>query len=307
MMCALCTLFAMTSAGLCLAPARGSSQASRILLHRRILDACTWLGSAPLVSQIAACAPWLVCEDAIREAAAARALYLGRRCAAGMMVVAMLVVSLLFAWLVGSVLGVAVALIACVAMVPVFAASLERARKEAIATAMPDLLRSLSSSLGAGKTLTQAIGYVGSHAKGDAGRAFLRASLAVECGMSIADALTELERELDAPGVSLLACALTVSQRTGAPLDGLLRRSAALVEEQQSLKAELSTKTAQVRLSAHLVMILPAALVAFLAMLTPDYRQGLSTPVGLVCLLIACALDVVALFAMRKIMAEVRP
>ncbi len=307
MTCVLCCLFAMASVRLCLASPPGNARASRVLLHRRILDLCAWLGSAPPISALAASEPWITCEDALREEAAKRELYLGRREAAGAMVAAIAVASLVFGWLAGSLLATVVALPFGFFAVPAIASTLERKRRDAIAAVMPDLLRSLSSSLGAGKTLTQAIGYVGSHAKGDAGRAFLRASLAVQCGMSVSEALDELERTLDAPGVSLLTCALTVSQRTGAPLDDLLRRSAALVEEQQALKAELATKTAQVRLSAHLVMILPAALVAFLALLTPDYRQGLSNPVGLACLLIAVVLDVVALFAMRRIMAEVKP
>ncbi len=305
--CVLCCLFAMASASLCCHGASGSTRASRILLHRRVLDLCAWLGSAPILEPLVQSAPWIACEDALREAAAKVDLYLGRRSAAGAIVLATLAASLVASWLCGTLLMVPIALLGSLALVPFVAKALDRARKDSIAAAMPDLLRSLASSLGAGKTLTQAIGYVGSHAKGDAGRAFVRASLAVQCGMSVFEALGELERTLDAPGVSLLTCALTVSQRTGAPLDDLLRRSAALVEEQQSLKAELATKTAQVRLSAHLVMILPAALVAFLAMLTPDYRQGLSTLLGLACLLIAVALDVIALFAMRRIMAEVKP
>lgn len=307
MACVVCCLFAMVAANLFLAPAVGHAQASRILFHRRLIDACEWLGSLPVVSEISDSESWLTCEDALRDAAAARQLYLGRRGAAGAIIAALLAGSLVVAWLAGSPVVAPVALIAAFMAVPAVAASIERARRDAIDAAMPDLLRSLSSSLGAGMTLTQAIGYVGSHTKGDAGRAFLRASLAVQCGMSVSEALSELEHTLEAPGVALLTCALTVSQRTGAPLDDLLRRSAALVEEQQALKAELGTKTAQVRLSAHVVMALPAALVAFLAMLTPDYRQGLSTPVGLACLLIAVVLDVVALFAMRRIMAGVKP
>ncbi len=305
--CLLACVSAFLAVALLVSPARERGAAGRLVLHRRLLDLCTELGSTRPLLALEAWDPWRACVGAVREHAANYEIYLGDRAASGAMVLGALGAALVVSWLLGSLWAWPVALACALAAVPVVARSLERARRDAVARAMPDLLRSLSSSLGAGKTLTQAIGYVGTHTPGDAGRAFTRASLAVQCGMSVNQALADLERSLDAPGVALLTCALVVSQRTGAPLDDLLNRSAALVEEQETLKAELTTKTAQVRLSARLVMALPVALVAFLAALTPDYRAGLATPVGLACLLIAIVLDAVALVAMKRIMDQVSP
>ena len=109
----------------------------------------------------------------------------------------------------------------------------------------------------------------------------------------------------DAPGVELMVCALSVSARTGAPLQGLFLRSARLAERRFELERELTAKTAQVRLSARIVSALPVLLVAALVLVSPDYRAGVATPVGLGCVLVAALLDVVALSIIRRLMRSV--
>lgn len=175
------------------------------------------------------------------------------------------------------------------------------------ARAVPDAYRSLASGLASGQTMAQAMTYVGRHGRGTVGRAFLKGSFELDCGSSVSEALEVAAAGVGDPSMGLLSCALAISQRTGAPMAGLLERSAALVEEREGLQGLLRTKTAQVRLSAAVVMVLPVLLVASLALLSPDFRAGCATPVGAGCLAVAAALDVVAFGAMKKIMAGVEP
>ena len=185
------------------------------------------------------------------------------------------------------------------------ATSHERRRKEALAQEMPAVFRTLANSLGAGHTLVQSLDYVGVHERGIAGEAFARASLRLRCGMSAEDALRELGVELDAPGVGLMVTALAISQRTGSPLRELFHRSAQLVEQRGELVRTLSVKTAQVRLSVRIVCGLPPLMVLFLALVSPDYQSGLGTTSGIACLVVAAAMDGIALLAIRRIMGGV--
>ena len=50
---------------------------------------------------------------------------------------------------------------------------------------------------------------------------------------------------------------------------------------------------------------LPVLLVAALVLVSPDYRAGVATPVGLGCVLVAALLDVVALSIIRRLMRSV--
>ena len=203
--------------------------------------------------------------------------------------------------LLGTFAGVAVG---CVAAA-MWRSSRVRGRKRDLARQVPDAFRSLAGALAAGRTLPQAISYVGSMGTGPLNREFARASLLDSCGTPAADAIEQISARTDAPGVELMVCALTVSARTGAPLQGLFLRSAQLVERRFALERELEAKTAQVRLSAKIVSGLPVCLVALLVLTSPDFRAGLATPVGLGCVLAAALLDVVALAIIARLMRGV--
>lgn len=179
-----------------------------------------------------------------------------------------------------------------------------RARREVVA-AMPGVYRTLSVALASGQTLAQAVAYVGSRERGPVSEAFARMSLRLRCGSSTEDAVALLARELDAPGAELLATALVISHRTGSSLRDLLMRSAALAERQGEFERMLGVKTAQVRLSVRIVSLLPAVMIAILALVSPDFQSGLLTPAGVGCVCLAAMLDGVALLIIRRLMAGV--
>ena len=192
-----------------------------------------------------------------------------------------------------------------VALVPLWSARARSARVRELTQEMPSVLRTLSVAMGSGQTLSQAVEYVGSHEHGLAAEAFTRLSLRLRCGVATEPALDLLSRELDAPGVDLLATALVVSHRTGSPLRELLVRSARLVERQGECERLLAVKTAQARLSVRIVCALPVVMVLLLALISPDFQRGLLTPAGLLSVALALALDAVALLIIRKLMREV--
>lgn len=183
--------------------------------------------------------------------------------------------------------------------------ALKQKETERIAKEVPQVFRLLSGALTSGQTLTQAIGYVGRRGTGEIAAAFAKGALEIQCGGNAAYVLDGVAARIDAPSLKLLSCVLQISQRTGAPLADLLERGAQLVEEQSNLKQLLTTKTAQVRFSAQVVMILPALLVGLLALLSPDFRSGVMSALGFGALCVAAVLDGIAFISMKKIMASV--
>lgn len=180
---------------------------------------------------------------------------------------------------------------------------LKQKEKEQIAKEVPQVFRLLSGALTSGQTLTQAIEYVGRRGTGEIAVAFAQGALEIQCGGNAAHVLDSVAARIDAPSLKLLSCVLQISQRTGAPLADLLERGAQLVEDQSNLKQLLSTKTAQVRFSAQVVMVLPALLVGLLALLSPDFRAGVMSPLGFGAICVAVVLDSIAFLSMKKIMA----
>lgn len=181
----------------------------------------------------------------------------------------------------------------------------ERRRRRDLMAEMPGIYRTLSVAMGSGQTLAQAVEYVGSRGTGAASGAFARMSLRLRCGASTEEAVSLLAGELRAPGVGMLATALVISHRTGSPLRELLLRSARLVERQGEFERLLAVRTAQVRLSIKIVCLLPVVMIALLALISPDFQQGLLTVSGLSCVTLAMVLDGVALLIVRRIVRGV--
>lgn len=177
-------------------------------------------------------------------------------------------------------------------------------RREArdIEEAMPEAFAALSISLGSGHSLAQGMRFVGLHADEPVRTEFTRVAAAIGCGVPAADALDDLLERVDAPGLGLVALALKVSQRTGAPLAELLAEASSMVGDRIELKRRLDVKTSQARMSAHMVAAMPVAMVAVLSLLSADFRRGLATPVGAASVALALALNAVALAVIRRIM-----
>lgn len=174
-----------------------------------------------------------------------------------------------------------------------------------IAHMMPSIFRTIAVALGSGLTLSQSIEYVSKHTEGVVSESFCIADMQIKCGFPIEEAIEDLAERLDAPGVNLLASALVISHRTGSPLKNLLQKTAELVELQEKNQRLIATKTAQVRLSARIVCLLPVVLLIILSLVSPDFQKGLFTPSGVICTVIAMIMDCIALLIIRSIMKGV--
>lgn len=213
--------------------------------------------------------------------------------------------SILFAILFESVIGVLCGLFSLF-LVPYFL--YEHAKHQSaleIAHMMPSIFRTIAVALGSGLTLSQSIEYVSKHTEGVVSESFCIADMQIKCGFPIEEAIEDLAERLDAPGVNLLASALVISHRTGSPLKNLLQKTAELVELQEKNQRLIATKTAQVRLSARIVCLLPVVLLIILSLVSPDFQKGLFTPSGVICTVIAMVMDCIALLIIRSIMRGV--
>ena len=263
------------------------------------------LGSCALVAHLTEVDDCACVAAELRSRVAKFGLVLSSEGSYGLVAMCVASAGLAGALLSASIAGALVSVVACVGAVPVLATSARRSRQRALYEAMPAVFRTLATALGSGKTLAQAIEYVGIHESGRAGQEFASCALRLSCGESVEEALNTLSERLDAPGMGLLISALEVSQRTGSALEGLLTRSARMVEEQSELERLLGVKTAQARLSARIVCAMPALMVLLLSLVSQDFQRGLLTLQGVVCVSVAMAMDAAAMLIIRRLMKGV--
>jgi len=185
------------------------------------------------------------------------------------------------------------------------AALLQRVRdvraERALERELPDALRRVAAELGAGRTADRAL-MAAAVAGGGAGDAFAlagrRAAAGEEIGSALAAALGERAR--------FAAAAISLQLRAGGDLPSLLRSLALRLDERRGVNAEIRALTAQARLSARVVPLLPVVGLALAALLDAGaVRRLLTTAPGLAIVAVAAALDLAGLLAIRAIAGRI--
>ena len=181
----------------------------------------------------------------------------------------------------------------------------ERQRQALLGEQLPQLLESLSAALRAGQSLPQAL----ESARADmpepsaAWLAGLQAS--VRLGQAPELALEQAAEALQGPLAAdwrLLATGVAIQLDSGGDLAGLLDQLAETLRERQRLLAQARALTAQGRLSAWVVGLLPVALLMALELIDPDMVSPLfTTPQGWGMLAAAVVLEAMGVMVLRTI------
>jgi tight adherence protein B len=168
---------------------------------------------------------------------------------------------------------------------------------------IPDALRSLGICFSAGYSIQQAFEQTAQDTPEPLGRELRQAGFDVCAGRSIEEALTALEERTKATDLRFAIIALEIQHRTGGSLQELLENAADAVLASADLRRQLVVQTAQARLSAKVVTVLPLVLVAALSLALEGYLQTFfSSPEGLAILFAALGMEAAGIFAIRRIL-----
>ena len=173
--------------------------------------------------------------------------------------------------------------------------------ERALERELPDALRRVAAELGAGRTADRAL-LATAAAGGPASEAFALAGRRAAAGEDIAVALAAAL----GPRARFAAAAVSLQLRAGGDLPALLRSLARRLDERRGVNAEIRALTAQARLSARVVPLLPVVGLALAAMLDAGaVRLLLTTAPGLAIVAVAAVLDLVGLLAIRAIAGSI--
>jgi tight adherence protein B len=168
---------------------------------------------------------------------------------------------------------------------------------------IPDALRSLGICFNAGYSLQQAFEQTAQDTPEPLGTELRQASFDVCAGRSVEEALAALEKRTKAADLRFVIVALEIQHRTGGSLQELLENAADAVLASADLRRQLAIQTAQARLSARVITILPLILVAVLSLAMEGYLQSFFTSSeGLVILFVALGMEAAGVFAVRRIL-----
>ena len=178
-------------------------------------------------------------------------------------------------------------------------------RRKRIASQLPALLDILTGQLQAGHSLPEslqdAIPLLPRGVREEVAWIFQR----IRIGTPVSEALTHWEKRLPCEEVVLFVRPLNSALSTGSDVANLLSRCRDILQAKLLVEGRLRSMTAQGRLQAIVLTLLPPGFILVLSRIDPEYLpRCLGTAPGLAILSVAAILQLLGWLCIRKIMAE---
>lgn len=235
---------------------------------------------------------------------AARGWTSSREAVGSVLLVALTALALLLGLVTSSPVA-AIATPVCVSVVlSALAANAREKRQEAVREAVPEALESMAACLGSGFTLLQTFTQVAGDTPGPLGETFARSAHVLEIGGSAERALDELRDGAHASELAFVAVALDVQHQSGGAMRQVLDAATDTVKGELALRRTLRVQTAQAKLSARVVVVMPFVLVTAFSLASPDFlKPFFSSPFGYALLALAIVMQVAGIALVRRALA----
>jgi len=183
------------------------------------------------------------------------------------------------------------------------ASAWQRKHRNQLREQLPDALHAIGMCFSAGHTLQQALGHVAVETPDPLGMQLRYTVHEIDVGYGVSEALKRLEQRTNCEELNFVLVALDIHHMTGGSLKELLEGAAASISESLELVRSLEVQTAQARMSARIVTVMPLALVVLLSLIMPDYLTTFfSSPAGFMLLVGAFGLEALGVFMIRRIL-----
>jgi tight adherence protein B len=175
-------------------------------------------------------------------------------------------------------------------------------RRRAFGEQLGDTLQLLASNLRAGHSLMQAIDALSQETDPPTSDEFRRLLFECRLGRPLPEALRSIAERVDNEDFTWVVQAIEIHREVGGDLAELLDKVAGTIRDRARVRRVVETLTAEGRLSALILFLLPFGMAGLIRVTNPDYLHDLtSTSFGQVLLVLgACLLTIGGLW-MRKL------
>ncbi len=180
--------------------------------------------------------------------------------------------------------------------------SLRRRRLQRIEEQLPEALDFLSRALVAGHSLPMALELLGDEVDQPLSGELRKTVDEYNLGLSMNDAVQSLGDRLPSVDIEFFVSAVMTQSRTGGNLHELLDSLADTIRERQSLKGQVHALTANGRMTAMVLSLLPLFVAGVMMVVNQDYLAILiNHPLGKILVFLAACGQVTAYFVIKKI------
>lgn len=142
---------------------------------------------------------------------------------------------------------------------------------------LPDTLQLLAASLEAGYGLLQGVDTIVRESSPPTSTEFGRVLSEIRLGMPAHDALSAMAERLGVEDFRWVVLAMNVQREVGGNLAALLKTVADTLREREALRRSVKVLSAEGRLSAWVLTMLPIGLAVYMALVNPTYISLLTT------------------------------
>lgn len=179
-----------------------------------------------------------------------------------------------------------------------------RSRTHRFDEQLPDALGLIAGSLRAGYGLLQAVALVTEEMLPPASDEFRRLQTQARLGLPLESALDQMADRVDSEDFRWTVSAITIQREVGGNLAEVLDIVASTIREREALRRQVAGLTAEGRLSAAILLVLPFLEAAGLMLINPTYFLAMfGTPIGWALAGAAVVLMAVGALWMRTIVA----
>ena len=200
--------------------------------------------------------------------------------------------------------GLALAIAVCVG-VGAYVHVKKSRRQAAFAEQLPQVLQLITTALRSGFGLSQAIESVAEEAEEPARGEFAHVLAEVRMGRDLSESMHALAERMESQDLEWIVSAIDINRETGGNLSEVLHNVGATIRERGRLARQVRTLTAEGRLSARILMVMPLLLLAWQWRVNPDNFALLTEGAGLLALGVAGLLLLVGAVWVRNVVKSV--
>jgi tight adherence protein B len=171
---------------------------------------------------------------------------------------------------------------------------------------LPEAMELLSRSLHAGHTLPSAMELLSGEMAPPMSTEMLIAFEEQRFGISIADSLVHMVGRVDSPDLKYFVTAVLIQQETGGNLVELVEKIGRIIRARLNFKIKIRALSADGRLSAIVLTVLPIFLFIVLIIVRPNYEMVLiNEPLGRIILAGGIIFLLLGILAMKKLVKSI--
>ena len=179
---------------------------------------------------------------------------------------------------------------------------LDAKRREKFNLQLPEALATMSNALRAGFSISQTFDSVVEQGEPPISEEFAIVQQQLKIGMSFENALESLAGRVGSDDLTLVTTAILISRKTGGNVTEIFDKISETIRGRMKIERKVKTLTAQGRMQGLIVSAMPVFLGLVMTLIKPGLMiPYLTSPMGMLSVLVMCALIFVGWLMIRKI------